>query len=292
MTTVLADAHLANPVLTASGCAGTGKDLHRFLPLADIGAVVTRSVTRDHREPSPAAAVVETASGLLYPTETPNPGIDRFLATELPWLLQVEARPIVSIAGATLEEYAELARRVGNTPGVVGIEVNLATVVAHDVTSASRVASVVRREAARGVPVFAKVSAASDLADLAHTLVDSGADGLTVTAPQEGLSIDVPAMAASDGRLAGPAVLPLALHAVREAAGAVPGVPVIGVGGVRTGTDALRMLVAGAHAVQVGSAAFSDPEAPARVLNELQAELGTHGFARAAQAVGRLGKGN
>ena len=125
LTTAIADATFDNPVLTASGCGGTGRELLPFLALSDLGAFVTATIRRDAGPGHPAPRVVETASGLLSATGLPGPGIDGFLARDLPWLLQHEARPVVSIGATSLGEYAELARRVGQTPGVAALEMAL-----------------------------------------------------------------------------------------------------------------------------------------------------------------------
>lgn len=160
LTTVLADAHLANPVMTASGCAAAGRELQQFFDVSQLGAVVTKSVMRDPRSGRPTPRMAETPSGMLNSIGLQGPGIDGFLARDLPWLLQHDARPIVSIAGTSLAEYAELARRVGNTPGVAAVEVNIScpnvedrgTVFACDPFQAARVLAVVRRDTPRGCP--------------------------------------------------------------------------------------------------------------------------------------------
>ncbi|MBA3266263.1 MAG: dihydroorotate dehydrogenase [Nocardioidaceae bacterium] len=299
LTTVLADAHLENPVMTASGCAASGQELQQFFDVAELGAVVTKSILRDPRSGRATPRMVETPSGMLNSIGLQGPGINAFLARDLPWLLQHDARPIVSIAGSSLGEYAELARRVGNTPGVAAIEVNISCpnvedrglVFACDPVQAGRVLSVVRRDTARGVPVFAKLSPdVTSIVDIARSVVEAGADGLVLINTLLGLSVDLatmrPTLAGVTGGLSGPAVRPVAVRAVWQVANALPGIPLIGVGGIRTGADALEFLVAGASAVQVGTAIFNDPGAPIRVLRELRTELASRGFARVSSAVG------
>ena len=186
LATMLADAHLDNPVMTASGCAAAGQELHQFFDVADLGAVVTKSIMRDPRSGRATPRMAETPSGMLNSIGLQGPGIDAFLARDLPWLLQHDARPIVSIAGSSLGEYAELARRVGNSPGVAAIEVNISCpnvenrglVFACDPVQASRVLSVVRRDTPRGVPVFAKLSPdVTSIVEIAGAVLEAGADG-------------------------------------------------------------------------------------------------------------------
>jgi len=299
LSTVLADAHLINPVMTASGCAAAGRELEQFFPVAELGAVVTKSIMRDPRSGRPTPRMAETASGMLNSIGLQGPGIDAFLARDLPWLLQHDARPIVSIAGSTLGEFTELARRVGNTPGVAAIEVNISCpnvenrglVFACDPVQASRVISSVRRDTPRGLPIFAKLSPdVTSIVDIAASVMEAGADGLVMINTLLGTTIDLdtmrPKLGGITGGLSGPAVKPVAVRAVWQVAQAMPGTTIIGVGGVRTGADALEFMAAGASAVQVGTAIFNDPSAPYRIVSELRQELAARGFAKASDAIG------
>lgn len=286
----LGDAALPNPVMTAAGCSGSGRELAQFFDVTELGAVVTRSVTREARPGATGVRMAETPSGLLADVGLPGAGIDGFLATDLPWLAQRGARTVVSIAGTTLEEYAELARRVAHSPGVTAVEVNLLD-AATDPYRAAKVVSVVRREATRGLPVLVKLSPdVTSVVDVARAVVESGADVLTLVARPRGLSIDRgtlrPQLGGSTAGLSGPAVRPLALRCVFDVHEAMPDVPLVGVGGVESGEDALDFMVAGASAVQVGTATFREPSAPLRVRNELAVALAGQGFIRAADAVG------
>jgi dihydroorotate dehydrogenase (NAD+) catalytic subunit len=300
LTTTLAGLTLPNPLMTASGCAGAGKELDAFVDVGELGAVVTRSVTLDARAGWSAPRIVETPSGVVSGVGLQNPGLQGFLATELPWLVQRRARAVVSIGGSTLGEYGELARRVGNSPGVTAVEVNLSCantdnrdrLFACDPYQAAKVLNVVRRDVPGGIPVLAKLSAdTQSIVDVAAAAVKAGADGVVLINTVAAMSIDPrtlrPGLGSGGGGLSGPAVHPLAVRCVYDVHQAMPEVPVVGVGGVRTGYDALALIVAGATAVQVGSVLFSDPSAPLRVLSELRAELAGRNISHVADLVGR-----
>jgi dihydroorotate dehydrogenase (NAD+) catalytic subunit len=299
LTTRLADATLPNPVMTASGCAAAGRELGQFFDVAELGAVVTKSIMLDPRSGRPTPRMAETPSGMLNSIGLQGPGIDGFLARDLPWLAQQKARAVVSIAGSTLGEYSELARRVGNSPSVSAVEVNISCpnvenrglVFACDPHQAAKVISVVRRETPRGIPVLAKLSPdVTSIVDVARSVVDVGADGLVMINTLLGLTIDPdtlrPLLGGVTGGLSGPAIRPVAVRCVWQVHQAMPDVPIVGVGGIRTGYDALEFMLAGASAVQVGTVIFNDPSAPVRILGELRDELEERRFERAADAVG------
>ena len=296
LVTRVADATFDNPVLIASGCGGSGRELYQLGGLSGVGGLVTPTVRRDATPGRTAPRVLETPSGLLTATGLPGPGIDGFLARDLPWLLQHEVRPVVSIAGTSLGEYAELARRVGHTPGVAAVEMLLSWPGSGgplsdgvDPVQAGRAVSVVRRDVPRGLPVLVKLSGAagSGLVDVARAVVDAGADGLVVAGTPGGLALD-PATLRPDlapGGLSGPAIRSVALAAVWQLAAELPEVPLVGGGGVGTGQDALELLAAGASAVQVGTAVLHDPVAAVRIVSELHAAMQRHELASVAQAV-------
>ncbi len=298
LATVLAGLSMPTPVMTAAGCAVTGRELARFGDLGELGAFVTRSVTLDPRSGWPPPRLVETSSGLLHAVGHQNPGLQGFLATELPWLAQRRVRTVVSVAGTTLAELAELARRVGTGPGVAAVEVNLASAnreargrpYGGDPYQTGKVLSVVRREVPRGVPVLAKLVPESAVVDVAAAAVENGADALVLAHGFAGMAVDPltwrPALGAGPGELSGPAVHPLAVRRVWDVHAALPDVPLVGVGGIATGYDALEMLLAGATAVQLGSVLLRDPSAPARVTEELRTELAARGVTRVADVVG------
>ncbi|HSV38001.1 MAG TPA: hypothetical protein VLI04_04510 [Nocardioidaceae bacterium] len=285
LSTTLGDLTLPTPVMTAAGCGGP--ELGRFVDLTTLGASVTRTITLDPLEGPASRRFAETPSGILTDLGMENPGLQAFLAVDLPELAKQQVRTIVSVAGHRLADYAEIARRAGGAPGVTGLEVCF---LDEDPLAAARALSVVRRDAPPGVAVLAKLPMGPGLLDLARELSSCGADALVLGLPLMGLVVDPTTLAAFRGGLAGPATAPLALDAVWRVHELLPDVPLVGVGGIRSGSDALAMLAAGATAVQVGAAVLRDPTAAHRVQLELAALLDPRGL-KPADVVGIAHRG-
>jgi dihydroorotate dehydrogenase (NAD+) catalytic subunit len=307
MAVDLAGMALPNPLMTASGCAANGRELHRFFDIAQLGAFVTKTVMADPRSGRGTPRMAETPSGMLNSIGLQGPGITEFAGSDLVWLKSVGARVLASIAGNTAEEYAGVAAVLAQSPAfeaVVGVEVNISCpnvanrglVFACDPLSSAEVIALVREKVPPDIPVFAKLSPdVSDIVAIARAVVLAGADGLTMINTLLAMVIDTnllrPAVAGVTGGLSGPGIRPVAVRAVWQVRaamieGAIPMVPIIGVGGVRTGDDALQLVAAGASAIQVGTATFNDPTAPVRVNRELAAALQDKGFARFSDVVG------
>jgi dihydroorotate dehydrogenase (NAD+) catalytic subunit len=251
------------------------------------------------RSGRPTPRMAETASGMLNSIGLQGPGIDAFIEADLAWLRRRGARAVVSIAGSTVDEFAKLAQRLRNTDGITGVEVNISCpnvedrglVFACDPLAAAAVVASVRRSTAPGIPVVAKLSPdVTDIVAVARAVVDAGADGLSMINTSLGLVIDTdtmrPTLGGVTGGLSGPAIRPLAVRCVWQVHAELPTVPIVGMGGIRTGLDALEFILAGASAVAVGTVIFNDPGSPVRVLHELQRELGDRGFDRLSDAVG------
>lgn len=276
MSVELAGLTLPSPVMVAAGCGGTGRELAAYADLAALGGFVTRTLTQDPREGGRSPRVVETPSGFVNAIGLHNPGLDRFLTTELPWLAQQRARTFVSVAGATLGEYAELARRLGAAPGVAGLEVNvsvpdakaLGIFDAREPFQAARVVATVRKELPRGVLLAVKLAADPlRVVETARAAAEAGADALVL--------VNAVAALLPDGRpggLSGPAIRPVALRCVHDVHSALPEVPLVGVGGIGSAADVRAFLAAGATAVQVGSALLHDPTCAARIAAELEGD--------------------
>jgi dihydroorotate dehydrogenase (NAD+) catalytic subunit len=307
MSVDLAGIQLPNPLMTASGCAANGRELHRFFDIAQLGAFVTKTVLADPRSGRGTPRMAETPSGMLNSIGLQGPGITDFARSDLVWLKSVGARVLVSIAGNTAGEFAEVAGALLESPAfdaVVGVEVNISCpnvanrglVFACDPLASAKVIALVRERLPRNIPIFAKLSPdAGDIVEIARACVKAGADGLTMINTLLAMVIDTdllrPQVAGVTGGLSGPAIRPVAVRAIWQVRaamleGRIRQVPIIGVGGVRTGDDALQLVAAGASAIQVGTATFNDPTAPIRVNRELAAALADRGFARLSEAVG------
>jgi dihydroorotate dehydrogenase (NAD+) catalytic subunit len=264
-----------------------------------VGGVVSRTITLEPDRGSPTPRIAESPSGILWSTGLQNPGIDVFVQEELPRLARAFPAVIVSIAGGSLEEYVRLTGALQGRPEVSGIEVYLsgrdeelgrATLGAH-ADRAAEIAGAVARMSL--VPVFAKVPlAVTDLVEVAGALVRAGVTGLTIGGPPPALDVRAdrlrPGLGGVTGWLSGPALLPLTLRAVFDVARAVPDTPVIAVGGIRSGRDAVGAFLAGAWAVQVGTATLVDPAAPVEVAQGIVSYLKAKGMASPADVRGRL----
>ncbi len=288
---------LPNPVMTAAGTAGHGDELGRYLDLGRLGAVVVKSLSAERWDGNPAPRVHETPAGMLNSVGLQNPGLPAWRDDELPDLLATGARVVVSVWGRSVEEYGAVARLVGELPAeVVAVEVNLScpnlsgkSIFAHDAEASAAVVEAVARAAGR--PLWAKLSPNTDrLVDVARSVAGAGADAVTLTNTLLGLAIDPvtrrPRLGGGGGGLSGPAMHPVAVRAVYDCRAALPTLPIIGVGGIASGNDAVEMMVAGAHAVQVGTASFADPRAAERVLDEIETWCGAQGVDTVSELTG------
>ena len=299
MSSMLGGVPLTGPVLTASGCAAAGKELSQFFDLRMLGAIVTKSIMVESRSGRATPRMAETPSGMLNSIGLQGPGIDEFIAKDLAWLAANGIRTIVSIAGTHVEDYVRLARRLMLEDAVAGLEVNISCpnvesrgeVFACDPRSAAAVIGAVRSEVPSGIPVIAKLSPdVTDLVSIAGSVLDAGADALALINTLLGVVINPdtlrPALGGITGGLSGPAIRPVAVRAVYQVRAAFPDVSILGMGGIRTGADAMEFLAAGASAISVGTAIFNDPSAPARVHRELRELLAAKGIGDIRDVIG------
>jgi len=293
---------LPTPVVVASGCAGTGSELGALVELRRVGGAVTRTITVAPRPGAAPPRIAETSSGIVWATGQQNPGIDAFLASELPVWVTTGVPLLVSIGGGTLEEYVRLAGVLQGHEGVGGIEVALwgsDTELDRPVIGASvdRVTEIVGAVARMSlVPVFAKLPGGVEVVPLALAAARAGATGLTLCASPPAFAVDPstsrPVLGATGGWLSGPALKPMTLRAVADVARALPRMPLFASGGIRTGNDAVEALLAGATAVQVGTAALLDPEAPVAIARGVVAALQARGLSTPAELRGAALQGS
>ena len=298
-STTIGNAWFASPIFTASGCASSGRELAQFFPLHEIGGVVTKSIMNKARTGRPTPRMAETPSGMLNSIGLQGPGIDAFIAKDIPYLIEQKARIIVSIAGETIEEYATLARKLRSVAGISALEVNISCpnvenrgfVFACDPDASRRVIDGVRRTIGGEIPIIAKLSPdVTDLVAIAQGVVDSGADALALINTVLGMVINLdtmrPHLGGKTGGLSGPAIRPIAVRAVYQVHAALPKIPILGMGGISTGRDALEMITAGASAVSIGTASFTNPTALVSIQSELKELLRVKGFESLQEAIG------
>jgi dihydroorotate dehydrogenase (NAD+) catalytic subunit len=273
--------------------------LAQFFPLKDIGAVVTKSVMNKPRYGRPTPRMAETPSGMLNSIGLQGPGIEAFLANDIPWLVEQNSRIIISIAGETIEEYATLARKVRSVSGISAIEVNISCpnvenrglVFACDPDASRRVIDGVRKTIGGELPIIAKLSPdVTNLPEIAKGVVESGADALALINTVLGMVINLetmrPHLGGKTGGLSGPAIRPVAVRAIYQVHAALPEVPILGMGGVSSGRDALELILAGAAGVSIGTASFGNPHAAVEIQSELRELLIAKGFSSLKSAIG------
>jgi dihydroorotate dehydrogenase (NAD+) catalytic subunit len=287
------------PVLSASGCLGSGRELGALVDVGRLGGVVTRSLTYAPSRGAPTPRFAETAAGIVTAVGLQNAGVREFLDVDLPRLAATGVPVVASVAGSTLEEYLSVTTALHVRHGIVALEVHLSGPDAERggqpfYARSERLTEIVGAVARFShVPVFAKLPPLlPELVDVAHACVRAGARGLTLIDAVPAMAIDAgrlrTRLGSTVGALSGPAIKPIALAAVHAVATAFPDVPIMGVGGVATADDAVEFLLAGASAVQLGTALLVNPEAPAEVARGLAAYLADKGIGSPSELRGRV----
>lgn len=289
---------LRNPVCTASGTFGYGREFASLVDLDRLGAIIVKGISLLPRPGNPPPRIVETACGMLNAIGLENVGVERFISDKLPFLRQLTTPVIVNILGDSVEDYARLAGRLAEVEGIAALEVNIScpnvkkggVAFGTDPEMAAAVTSAVRQ--ATNLPVIVKLSPnVTDITVIARAVADAGADGLSLINTLLGMAIDIrtrrPRLANVVGGLSGPAIKPVALRMVWQVARAVS-IPIIGIGGITTAEDALEYLIAGATAIQVGTANFYQPTATEEIVTGLAAYLQDQGLTSIRQVIGSL----
>jgi dihydroorotate dehydrogenase (NAD+) catalytic subunit len=291
---------LANPVMTASGTFGYGTEYSQFFDIQRLGAIICKGTTLKPREGNPQPRLVETASGVINSIGWQNIGVKALIKEKAPIWSKWRVPVIVNIGGDTIDEYGKLAKELDGVEGVRGIEVNIScpnvkcggAAFGMEPLSAANVTETVRKSTS--LPVIVKLTPnAPDIAEVARAVVDAGADAVSLVNSFKSMAIDIktgrPVLENVTGGLSGPAVKPLALVLVYEVAGAVK-VPVIGCGGIASAADALEFIMAGASAVQVGSATFNNPRASLDVLEGIESYMEKEGIKKLDEIIGAARK--
>lgn len=289
--------NLKNPVMPASGCFGFGKEYSRFYDLSLLGAVMMKAATGTERLGNPTPRVAETSSGMLNAIGLQNPGVNKIIAEEVPFLAQYDTEIIANIAGSTIEEYEEVAKKFNDAPEVKAIELNISCPnvkeggiqFGTDPDMAKEVTTIVKR--ASDKPVYVKLSPnVSNIVAMAKAVEEAGADGLTMINTLTGMQIHLPSrrplIANKTGGLSGAAIKPIAIRMIYEVREQV-NLPIIGMGGIETAEDVLEFLLAGANAVAVGTANFQNPLVMPEIINELPKTLEKYGFSSVQDAIGK-----
>jgi dihydroorotate dehydrogenase (NAD+) catalytic subunit len=289
--------HLANPITVASGTFGYAREMAGLVDVSRLGGILPKTITQQPRVGNPPPRTVETTGGMLNSIGLDNDGIEAFLARQLPYLASLKTAVIVSIAGETAEEFTTMAHRLDGAPGIAALELNISCPnVAHGVDFGTnpalceRVVSGVRR--ACSLPILAKLTPnVTDVREIARAAEAAGADALSLVNTCLGMALNWrrrrPILGNVLGGLSGPAIKPIALRIVYQVARAVK-IPLMGVGGIATVDDVMEFFVAGATAVQIGTANFYNPEASIQILDALPAALAELGAASVAEVVGTL----
>ena len=296
----IAGLRLKNPILTASGCFGYGEEASDFFELGKLGGVVTKSITPLPRTGHPPPKVYETSSGMLNAIGLTNVGLEKFINDKLPKLRDCGTAVIVNIAGTTVDDYRMLAERLASKTGIDAIEINISCPnvdrggleFGASAEGAAKVTEAVKKVSK--VPVIPKLSPnVSDIVGIARAVESAGADAISLINTLVGTAIDIETrqfkLSNRFGGLSGPAIKPVALAMVYKVAHQVK-VPVIGLGGISSGRDVIEFMLAGATAVQIGTACFAEPAIFLRVIDEISAYLQTHGYTRITELIGKAGE--
>jgi dihydroorotate dehydrogenase (NAD+) catalytic subunit len=299
LTVDLGPLRLRNPVLTASGTYGCGENYAELVPPSALGGIVTKSVSVEPRRGNPPPRIAETPGGMLNSIGLENKGLDAFLRDILPQVRALPTARVVSIVGKTVDDFVKLAEAISAAGGIDAFELNMSCPNVREgglefsTSPAMARALVAAVKKVSAFPVIGKLSPnVTDVVAVARAAADGGADMLSLINTFRGMAVDwrrrKPVLGGITGGLSGPCVKPVALYMTWRVATALPGVPVIGIGGIGTAEDALEFLAVGARAVQVGTANFVDPGAPLSLLRDLPLLLARQGIARVRDAIGTV----
>ncbi len=295
--------HLANPVFTASGTCGYADELADFMDVHRLGGFITKSITLKPRKGNPTPRIVETDAGMLNAIGLANIGLDRFIAEKLPIIARMSVPVFVNVAGELIEEYTAVVARLAREKALAGFELNISCPnvakggisFGRDPEQVREITAAVRAAAGDKILIVKLSPCVTDISVIARAAVEAGADALSLINTFTAMVIDIetrtPVLANRTGGLSGPAIKPIAVYLVNKVYSEVAkpaGIPLLGLGGIRTASDAIEFLLAGASAVAVGTASFLEPDCAVRIIDGLEAYCARHNVTRLAELVGSL----
>jgi len=294
---------LANPVFTASGTCGYADELGDFMDVDSLGGFITKSITLKPRKGNPTPRIIETDAGMLNAIGLANVGLDRFIEEKLPIIAEMSVPVFVNVAGELIEEYVAVVERLAGVDAIAGFELNISCPnvakggisFGRDPTQVSEITSAVRK-AARDKVLIVKLSPnVTDIRIIARAAAEAGADALSLVNTFTAMVIDIetrrPVLANRTGGLSGPAIKPIAVYLVNKVYGDVAkavGIPILGLGGIRTAADAIEFLIAGASAVAIGTATFIQPDCATRIVDGIKEYCTKHNVTKLSDLVGSL----
>lgn len=296
----IGDLQLKNPVLTASGTFGYGEEFADFIDLNRLGGFIVKGTTLNHREGNPYPRMVETPSGMLNAVGLQNKGVDYFIENIYPRLLQYDTVPIVNVSGASVDDYVKVCEKLMPLDGIKAVEINISCPnvkqggMAFGTTCSGAQSVVDEVRKAWGKTMIVKLSPnVTDITEIARVVEDSGADAVSLTNTFLGMAIDVekmrPYLSTITGGLSGACIRPIAVRMVWQVANAVK-IPVVGLGGIMNGRDAVEFILAGATAVQIGTANFIDPAVTVKVVDYISDFLKRHNMSSVKELIGAMQK--
>ena len=303
MSVEFAGLKLGNPVFTASGTCGYADELGTFMDVDALGGFITKSITALPRKGNPTPRIVETDAGMLNAIGLANIGLDRFVEEKVPILAKMKAAVFVNVAGTTIEDYAAVVERLANEEAIAGFELNISCPnvkeggisFGTDPEQIQKITQAVKQACGKKVLMVKLTPSVTDIAATAHAAVSAGADALSLINTFTAMVIDVetqkPVLANATGGLSGPAIKPIAVYLVSRVYNEVTKqaqIPILGLGGIRTGSDAVEFMLAGASAVAVGTGSFLDPRQPVKVIDGIRSYCERKGVANVAELTGSL----
>lgn len=298
-----ADLKLGNPVFTASGTCGYADELSDFMDVNTLGGFITKSITLKPRKGNPSPRIVETDAGMLNAIGWANIGLDRFIEEKLPALRKMSPAVFVNIAGETIAEYAAVAERLASEDGIAGFELNISCPnVEHggvsfgtDPAQVTEITKAIKSASGNKVLMVKLAPAVTDISVMARAAIDAGADALSLINTFTAMVIDIetrkPLLANRTGGLSGPAIKPIAVYLVNKVYNEVTrerGIPILGMGGIRTASDAIEFIIAGASAVATGTANFMEPDCTTKILEGMKKYCAAHNISSIKELTGSL----